>query len=183
MKKIIVLISILFILTACGESAEEKRAKYIDQQIAARDQQLQQQQYAPEPQQYVQQPTYEQPVQQPQIIQQPASPVIVNQPAAESGSSAMTNMLVGGLIGHSIANMGNNSQNNYRPEPRYYDDHFPSRPRVTNNITKNITINQPATVPKKNYMDMNKLSQSATYKPPVVSRPSAARLPSSIRRK
>lgn len=105
---------------------------------------------------------YQQPVsQQPQVVyQQAPQPQVIQQAPAQS--SGMTDMLVGGLIGHAIGSSGNNggggSSNNH-----YYSS--PSTPRVTNNVTRNVTVIQRASAPaptpaaqKKNYMDMSKLS-------------------------
>lgn len=114
------------------------------------------QQYTP--QQYAEQ-------QQPQVIQQPASqqPVIVNQPAVPAQNNGMTDMLVGGLIGHAIGSAGNNSQ--AAPVNNHYYDR-PSAPRYVERNTTIIRQASPTTAPtpapvvspKKNYMDTSKLN-------------------------
>jgi Tfp pilus assembly protein PilP len=183
--KTFIIAFILVTLTACGESAEEKRQKYIDQQIAAAEQR---QQYAPQQtfdqQQYSQQP-YEQQYQQApaQVIQQPAAAPVIVQSAPQGGdNSVMTNMLIGGLVGHAVSNTMNNNSRPAVPDytqPQYRE---PIRRNNVTNITRNVTINRPvaqAPVVKRNSMDMNKLSSAATYKPPV----SSTRSSTSFRRK
>lgn len=120
-----------------------------------------------------QQPLQQQPLQQysPQqyaeqqpVVQQPAAPVIVNQPAAPAQNNGMTDMLVGGLIGHAIGSSGNNSQaapvnNHYydRPSaPRYVAPRYVER--STTIIKQQAPTPAPVAAPKKNYMDTSKLN-------------------------
>lgn len=93
-----------------------------------------------------------------QYAPQPAqAPVIVQQPAQQN--SGMTDMLMGGLIGHAIGSSGNNSGGG---------NHYYSQPSRV--IERNTTIIKSATAPvepspapittpapKKNYMDTSKL--------------------------
>lgn len=94
---------------------------------------------------------------QPQYLPapQPQQPVIVQQPAQNSG---MTDMLVGGLIGHALGS------SNQPAQPQY----APSSTRI---IERRTVIQQAAPTPKAvgtpipptikpNYMDMSKLSSS-----------------------
>jgi hypothetical protein len=114
------------------------------------------------------------------VIQQPAAPVVVQQ-----HDSGLTNMLVGGLIGHQIAKMGEDNS------PRS-SDHSYQQPQQS--VTHVHNYNTPAPVsggstpvqqvvpspsdpvagarglttpPSANKMDMNKLSESAKYSPPT----------------
>lgn len=110
------------------------------------------------PQQQTQAPQYiEQPPVQQMAAQPPAQPVIV-QSAAQPEGSRMTDMLVGGLVGHAIGSSGG-SNANYAPPPPAYD--YRSRPKyVTNNTT---IIQKPAPTPvpvpaTRRPMDMSKLN-------------------------
>jgi uncharacterized protein YycO len=141
------LIAMAFLATACSDSETERALRKQQQQLAVQQQQLQLQQQ--------QQLAQAQPYQQqyaPQVVQQPA-PVVIQQPAS-SGSSHVTDMLLGGLVGHAVGN----AMSNRNSSPSY--DRYDSRPSNVTHVTKNITIN----------------------KAPV-SRPSAVRMPSSVRRK
>lgn len=123
-----ILITLTLLLSACGES-EQQRLYRQQQQLAQQQQQLNYQQQQMAQQQY-QQPGYAQPGYAPApIVQQP--PVIVQQPSS-SGSSHMTDMLVGGLVGHAVGNMMSN-----RSTPSY--NHAPA---PVTNITRNVTINK-----------------------------------------
>jgi len=84
------------------------------------------------------------------------TPVIVQQPAAQSSNNGMTDMLVGGLIGHAIGSSGNNNgSSNYTP---------PSTRVIERNTTIIRQAPKPSTgfvtpaTPKTNYMDTSKLS-------------------------
>jgi hypothetical protein len=175
-------LSAILLLTACGESEEERQKKIIaqqQQQIAEQRQDLQnaiQQQQQIQPQQYAPQP---------QVIQQPAAPVIVQQPVAQQDNT-IRDMATGALIGHALSNLGGS---NDRPAERVVEHktvviHNQQTPAV--NSIQPYTPSQPAApVPsaplKQNYMDMNKLSQSAKYSPPSVSKPvSVSSKPSSM---
>lgn len=120
-----ILIALTLLLTACGES-EQQRLYRQQQQLAQQQQQLNLQQ-----QQLAQQPQYQQGYAPAPIVQQPA-PVIVQQPT-NNGSSHVTDMLVGGLVGHAIGNaMSNRSTPSYS-QPSY------SRPNSVTNVTNNYT--------------------------------------------
>ena len=111
------LLALTLLLTACGDSTEEQLRKQRDamikQQEAITVQQAQQyQQQAP---QYMPQPVAQAPI----IVQQPVN----------NGNSAVTDMLIGGMIGHSLANAGSRA-------PSY------ARPQQVTNVTRNVTINQ-----------------------------------------
>ena len=146
------LIAFMIILTACGDSEQEKLRKQ-EQALEQQQQQLFQNQQ--QLQQQIQQQQYQQPQQgyspqQPVIVQQPATqqaPVVVQQ-----HDNTMSNMLLGGLIGHAIGSSGNSS--NYHPAPSYGYN----QPRNVTNVTRNVTINQAPS-----------------------SKPSSARLPSSMK--
>ena len=169
-------------LTACGESAEEKQARIMKEQQAqiAQLQQNQLQQAQIQQQQQVASQQV-QPQVQPQIIQQPAAaPVIVQAPQQDN---TLMNMATGALIGHTIANMGNNNRDSYdRPTERVVErtivHHVPAPttgPAVTPAPVASVSPSTPA--PKSGGMDMTKLSESAKYSPPS-STPSVAAAPS-----
>lgn len=89
---------------------------------------------------------------QPQVQQ---APVVVQSPAHQD--STMQDMLLGGLIGHTI---GSAMADRSAPASSYAAPAYspPVRRSVTN-VTKNITIQQAPIVAKKpSYMDMSKLS-------------------------
>lgn len=195
MKKLLLTLTVLS-LVACGESDEDKQKRQTDQILAQQQQILQNQQA--QQQQIEQQGAVVQ--QQNQQIQQQAqqpiqaqAPVIIQQPVAaqqpvvvQQHDNTMTNMLVGGLAGYAIANSGNNSNTDHGPS---YNRDYGLSSRTVTNVTKNITINQPAPVtsipvaPKVNSMDTSKFN---SFKPSVpVSRPSGmnmSKLSSSGRR-
>ena len=181
MKKLLLTLTVLS-LVACGESDEDKQKRQTEQ-ILAQQQQILQNQQAQQQQieqqgavvqqqnQQIQQQA-QQPAQAPVIIQQPVAaqqPVVVQQ-----HDNTMTNMLVGGLIGHAIANSGNNLNTDHGPS---YNRDYGSSSRTVTNVTKNITINQPAPVtsipvaPKVNSMDTSKFSSVKPSAP--ISRPSS----------
>lgn len=179
-SKIALAIMVALSLTACGESAEEKQARLFKEQQAQiqqlQNQQMQQAQI--QQQQQVQQPQY---APQPQVIQQPAAPVVVQAPHQDN---TLLNMATGALIGHTIANMGNN--NNDRPTERVVErtivHHVPAPttgPAVTPAPVASVAPPTPAapvttpSAPKAGAMDMAKLSESAKYSPPS-STPSVA---------
>ena len=118
-----ILLTLTLLLAACGDNAAETLRK---QQEALTKQQAQL--YQQEQQLQQQQPQYQQQVQQPQYQQAPA-PVIVQQPMHNSNSQ-MTDMLVGGMIGHALANSGSRNGPSYNP------------PQQVTNVTRNVTINQ-----------------------------------------
>jgi hypothetical protein len=163
-------------LTACGESAEEKQARLFKEQQAQIQQlqaqqvqqaQIQQQQQFQQPQQYAPQP---------QVIQQPAAPVVVQAPHQDN---TLMNMATGALIGHTIANMGNNNHDSYdRPPERVVErtiirhESAPTTgPAVAPVAAAAPLAPTPAApvAPKASAMDMGKLSESAKYAPPTSS--------------
>ncbi len=114
-------------------------------------------------------------VQQPQYV-----PVPVQQaPVVQNGSTTadtIRDMAIGGMIGHAMGSNNNNNNNG----SNYRDDY---RPRY--NVTKNVTvINRPVAppvqginptpVPKKNYMDMNKLAPYGARPSTPVSKPTSS---------
>jgi hypothetical protein len=151
MEKLVLLSSIALVLTACSDDADKQR-------------QLQAQQYVQ--QQYAQQPYAQPPVMQPQVVQAPAAPVIVQQ----QHDNTLTNMALGAVIGHTIANMG--SGNDSRSTERVVEHKtviIDNRPTDT---SQNLAPRQqPHPVepiqPNSNAMDMNKLSNSSkqTFNP------------------
>lgn len=161
-------------LTACGESAEEKQARLFKEQQAQIQQlqaqqvqqaQIQQQQQFQQPQQYAPQP---------QVIQQPAAPVVVQAPHQDN---TLMNMATGALIGHTIANMGNNNHDSYdRPPERVVErtiirhEPAPVAPVAPVAAAAPLAPTPAAPVaPKASAMDMGKLSESAKYAPPTSS--------------
>ena len=80
--------------------------------------------------------------QQPMVVQQPSQPVVVQQPSQPDNT--MSNILLGAVAGNALSNItrsGNN--NNFAPSYR-------QPPQVTN-ITRNVTINKPATSFRRSY--------------------------------
>ena len=121
-----ILLTLTLLLAACGDNAAETLRK---QQEALTKQQAQLYQQEQQLQQQQQQPQYQQQVQQPQYQQQAQAPIIVQQPMHNSNSQ-MTDMLVGGMIGHALANSGSRNGPSYNP------------PQQVTNVTRNVTINQ-----------------------------------------
>ena len=158
MKKLVLVLPLL--LAACGEDEAAKRIRELEaQQNQARMQmEQQQQQMAMQQQQQQQQPMYA-----PQ-----AAPVVVQPPQHDN---TIMNMAVGALAGHAISNAMNGS-NHDRPVERVVehktiivDNRQPDLNHGQNNIST-VPPSVPSVSPKQNYMDMNKLSQSAKYAPP-----------------
>ena len=175
-------IAVALSLTACGESTEEKQARLLKEQQAqiAQLQQNQMQQAQLQQQQQFQQPQQYAP--QPQVIQQPAAPVVVQAPHQDN---TLMNMATGALIGHTIANMGSNSNsnNNSAPTERIIE----RKTVIVNNHAAPMaapvvpTPAAPAPIvapvaPRSSSFDTNKLSASSSYAP----RPSVAPRPSSM---
>ena len=168
MKKLVLVLPLL--LAACGDDEAEKRIKELEaQQNQARmEMQQQQQQMAMQQQQlYNQQQIAQQPQYAPPPQYAPQAPVVVQQPQHDN---TIMNMAVGALAGHAISNAMNGS-NNDRPSERVVehktiivDNRQPVNP-VQNNVAS-VQPSAPSVQPKQNYMDMNKLSQSAKYAPP-----------------
>lgn len=145
MKKLVLLSSITLVLTACSDDAEKQR-------------QLQAQQYAQ--QQYAQQQYAQPPVMQPQVIQAPAAPVVVQQ----QHDNTLTNMALGAVIGHTIANMG--SGNDSRSTERVVEHKTVIIDNRTTDTSQNLAPRQQlhpvaSIQPNSNAMDMNKLSNSS----------------------
>lgn len=137
------LLIVTLLLTACNES------KPVPAPVIPQVQQIPQQAY---PEQQYQQP--------PQVMQQPAyyppvqqAPVIVQQP--QQSHSGVTDMLVGGLIGHAVGNALNGTN---RSAPQQ-----PQQPQV---INKTI-INKTYVSPRPTY---SSIRPSSSY-----SRPSSSR--------
>lgn len=157
MKKLVLLSSIALVLTACSDDAEKQRQ--LQAQQYAQQQQFTQQQYAQ--QQYAQPPVMQPQVVQPQVIQAPAAPVVVQQ---QQHDNTLTNMALGAVIGHTIANMG--SGNDSRSTERVVEHKtviIDNRAPDTNHNLAPTPQAQPVAPiqPKPNAMDMNKLSNSA----------------------
>lgn len=166
MKKLVLLPLVSLALVACDDNAEKQR----QQQYAQQQQMMAQQQ-----QMMAQQQQYAQPIQpqvvQPQVIQAPAQPVVVQQ----HSDNTLTNMALGAMIGHTIANMGNS--NDSRPTERIVEhktviiDNRSPQPTPVQSLNTPATPSStptpvapiaPATpVAKTSAMDMNKLSASA----------------------
>jgi hypothetical protein len=164
MKKLLVVLPLL--LTACGDD-EAKRIKELEaQQYQARMQleQNQQQIAAQQQQMYAQQQQNAQPQYAPQ------APVVVQQPQHDN---TIMNMAVGALAGHAISSAMNNSNNDRQSErvvehkTVVIDNRQPiaSSSNFQNTVAPSVPSPTVAE-PKKNYMDMNKLSESAKYSPP-----------------
>lgn len=160
MKKLVLVLPLL--LAACGDDAEKRIKDLEAQQNQARMQMEQQQQQMAMQQQQL----YNQQQQQPQYA--PQAPVVV--PQQPQHDNTIMNMAVGALAGHAISN-AMNSSNNDRPSERVVehktvivDNRQPVNP-VQNNVAS-VQPSAPSVLPKQNYMDMNKLSQSAKYAPP-----------------
>jgi hypothetical protein len=184
MKKSILALSIMtaLSLTACGESTEEKQARLLKEQ-QAQIAQLQQNQLQQAQISQQQQPVQPQYAPQPQVIQQPAAaPVIVQAPHQDN---TLMNMATGALIGHTIANMGNNNHDSYdRPVERktvinnYHAAPEPTLPAAS--VAPTPTAPVAPAAPKTSSMDMNKLSESAKYSPPSSVAPTPVARPSGM---
>ncbi len=137
MKKALIL-SVIVLVVGCSDDKEKL------QQLQAQ-QQYMQQQYAQQPQ-----------IVQPQVIQAPSQPVVVQQ----QHDSTLTNMALGAVIGHTIANMGSN--NDSRSTERFVEH----KTVIVHNNTSvpGASPVQPVegqpVAPKTSAMDMNKLSAS-----------------------
>lgn len=132
------LLIVTLLLTACNES---KPAPVIPQVQQIPQQAYPEQQYQ-QPPQVMQQPAYYPPVQQ--------APVIVQQP--QQSHSGVTDMLVGGLIGHAVGNALNGSGRS-----------APQQPQVINRTI----INKTYVTPRPSY---SSIRSSSSY-----SRPSSSR--------
>lgn len=190
MKKSILALSIItaLSLTACGESTEEKQARLLKEQ-QAQIAQLQQNQLQQAQISQQQQPVPQQYAPQPQVIQQPAAaPVVVQAPHQDN---TLMNMATGALIGHTIANMGNNNHDSYdRPVERktvinnYHAAPEPTLPAASVAPTPTASVAAAVPVapaaPKTSSMDMNKLSESAKYSPPSSVVPTPVARPSGM---
>jgi hypothetical protein len=157
-------LTISLLLTACGESEQERQQKIINQQ----QQQLreQQQMFQQIPQAQV----------QPQVIQQPTAPVVVQ--SAPQHDNTLMNMATGALIGHALTSglSGNTNHSNN-------DTHIIERKTVIINnpapVQSNAVPVQPVVAPvqpKPSSMDMNKLSGASSFstRPPTTIRPSSS---------
>lgn len=162
MKKALILPIVALTLTACSD--EKERLQQLQAQQLAQQQMYAQQQFAQQQQQFAQQQYAQPQVVQPQVIQAPAQPVVVQQ----QHDNTLTNMALGAVIGHTIANMGSNN-NDSRSTERFVEH---KTVIVHNNTsvpgavpTQSFAPSQPIAPtpvqPKTSAMDMNKLSASA----------------------
>lgn len=101
------LLIVTLLLTACNES-KPVPSPVIPQVQQMPQQEYPEQQYQQPPQAIQQQPAYYPPVQQ--------APVIVQQP--QQSHSGVTDMLVGGLIGHAVGNALNGSGRSAPQQPQ-----------------------------------------------------------------
>ncbi len=141
-------LSITLLLTACGESDEERQQKIINQQ----QQQLREQQ-----QMYQQQQTQV----QPQVIQQPAAPVVVQ--AAPQHDNTLMNMAMGAMIGHALTGGGSSGSNDTHVIERktVIINNHPEVPAPVQTSSAPVTPVQ--STPKPSAMDMNKLSGASSF--------------------
>jgi hypothetical protein len=144
-------------VTGCSDDEKQQ------QLLAKQNQQFQQQQYAP---------------QIPQAVQQP--PVIINNSQPQQQDSTFTNLAAGAALGAVAANLANNNDNNRVIEKHYIENphntiphksYFQQPQNVPISNTQQLNSAQSQTVPptpakvEKNYMDTNKLADSAKYSP------------------
>jgi hypothetical protein len=148
MKMKYLALSITLLLTACGESDEERQQKIINQQ----QQQLREQQ-----QMYQQQQTQV----QPQVIQQPAAPVVVQ--AAPQHDNTLMNMAMGAMIGHALTGGGSSGSNDTHVIERktVIINNHPEVPAPVQTSSAPVTPVQ--STPKPSAMDMNKLSGASSF--------------------
>lgn len=177
------IIFLSLLLIGCSESPEEQ-LKRQQLQLQQQQQQLinQQQQQLQQQSQIQQAPAY----QPPAVIQQPAAPVVVQQ-----HDSGLTSMLVGGLIGHQIAKMGEDnsprsSDHSYQPPQQnvtHVHNYGTPAPTSGGSTSSPQVAVAPAPSPTDpvagarglasappvlaNKMDMGKLAESAKYSPPT----------------
>jgi uncharacterized protein YcfJ len=118
MKKLLTLVLALSLIACSSEEEQKAQQEQQIQQQAQQIQQLQQQvaQQQSQPIQEVQQVPAQQPVYVPQTA---PAPVIVQSAPVPQHDSTMTDMMIGGLVGHAIgSSMNNNNGGNYRsPAP------------------------------------------------------------------
>jgi len=172
MKKTALMIIAMLLLAGCQSEQEKIHAKQVEtckEAIQSGQEPTQfclallpeyraiasQQQVAQQPQAQQQYYPDQQSSQQPQVVyQQAPQPQIIQQAPQGNG---VTDMLVGGLIGHALAGGNGGGSNNH-----YYSSQ--PAPRVTNNVTRNVTVIQrPKTPapPKTNYMDTSKFGSAS----------------------
>ena len=152
MKMKYLALSITLLLTACGESEQERQQKIINQQ----QQQLREQQQMYQPQTQV----------QPQVIQQPAAPVVVQ--AAPQHDNTLMNMAMGAMIGHALTGGGSSGSNDTRVIERktVIINNHPEVPAPAAPVqTASAPVAPVQTAPKPSAMDMNKLSGASSYSP------------------
>ena len=145
-------LSITLLLTACGESEQERQQKIINQQ----QQQLREQQ-----QMYQQQTQV-----QPQVIQQPAAPVVVQ--AAPQHDNTLMNMAMGVMIGHALTGGGSSGSNDTHVIERktVIINNHPEVPTPSAPVqTASAPVAPAQSTPKPSAMDMNKLSGASSYSP------------------
>lgn len=161
MKKALILPIVALTLTACSD--EKERLQQLQAQQLAQQQMYAQQQFAQQQQQFAQQQYAQPQVVQPQVIQAPAQPVVVQQ----QHDNTLTNMALGAVIGHTIANMGggNDSRSTERVVEHktvivHNNTSVPGTAPVQSFAPSQPAVPQPVQ-PKTSAMDMNKLSASA----------------------
>lgn len=174
MRKLALTASAALVLAACTDDHARQQQLQAQQyaQQQQYNQQMQAQQYAQ--QQYAQPPVMQPQVVQPQVIQAPAAPVVVQQ----QHDNTLTNMALGAVIGHTIANMGNNDShstervvehktviidNRSNPPAAPVQPLAPSQPvapAVASAVPTPVAPAAPVAA-KTSAMDMNKLSASA----------------------
>ena len=154
MKMKYLALSITLLLTACGESEQERQQKIINQQ----QQQLREQQ-----QMYQQQQTQV----QPQVIQPPAAPVVVQ--AAPQHDNTLMNMAMGAMIGHALTGGGSSGSNDTHVIERktVIINNHPEVPAPVQTASAPVAPVQ--STPKPSTMDMNKLSGASSFSPRPVS--------------
>ena len=151
MKMKYLALSITLLLTACGESDQERQQKIINQQ----QQQLREQQ-----QMYQQQQTQV----QPQVIQQPSAPVVVQ--AAPQHDNTLMNMAMGAMIGHALTGGGSSGSNDTHVIERktVIINNHPEVPAPSAPVqTASAPVVPVQSTPKPSAMDMNKLSGASSF--------------------
>ena len=145
-------LSITLLLSACGESEQERQQKIINQQ----QQQLREQQQMYQQQQQTQV--------QPQVIQQPAAPVVVQ--AAPQHDNTLMNMAMGAMIGHALTGGGSSGNNDTHVIERktVIINNHPEVPATSAPVqTASAPVAPVQSTPKPSAMDMNKLSGASSF--------------------
>lgn len=136
MNKLIILMVVTSLISACGQSQEQKQIdalKQQNQQLLQQEQLLTQQRQNEQQYQQQQQPVQQQQYMPPQQVA-PAPIIVQSAPAPVQSNGGPNNMvqdmMIGGLLGHAMAG-GSGNRNNY------------SQPNVTRNVTINRTYVAP----------------------------------------